>query len=114
MELITRGSNTTCHGMTVAMGHSLGDNASSGDGEDGDDDDDTENEPGQLSQYGEPSWVIGTITKMVQQHMDRFRQRQMKLDELTQQGLEESADYFHERDEKYSTSELRFLTVVNI
>jgi hypothetical protein len=51
---------------------------------------------------------------MVQQHMDRFRQRQMKLHELTQQGLEESADYFHERDEKYSTSELRFPAVVNI
>jgi len=49
---------------------------------------------------------------MVQQRMERFRQKQMKLDELTQPGWEDAADYFRERDEKYSTTELRVPAVV--
>jgi len=44
---------------------------------------------------------------MVQQHLERFRQKQMKLDELTQPGWEDTADYFRERDQKYGTSALR-------
>jgi hypothetical protein len=39
-----------------------------------------------LSEDDEPGWVMGTITKTVQQHMERFRQKQMKIDELTQTG----------------------------
>jgi len=35
--------------------------------------------------------------------MERFRQKQMKLDELTQPGLEETADYIREEDKKYGT-----------
>jgi hypothetical protein len=50
---------------------------------------------------------MGTITKTVQQCMERFRQKQVKLDEFTQQGWEDAADYFRERDEKYGTTELR-------
>jgi len=34
------------------------------------------------------------------------------FDELTQLGWEDAADYFHEQDEKYGTSELRVLAVV--
>jgi len=55
---------------------------------------------------------MGTITKTVQQHMERFRQKQMKLNELSQPGWEDAADYFRERDEKYGTSELRVPAVV--
>jgi len=44
--------------------------------------------------------------------MERFRQKQMKFDELTQPGWEDAADYFRERDEKCGTSELRVPAVV--
>jgi hypothetical protein len=72
--------------MLVAIGGSLSDLASSDDGEDGEEEDDEETEQGNLSEDDEHSWVMGTITKMVQQRMKRFRQKQMKLDELTQPG----------------------------
>jgi len=55
---------------------------------------------------------MGTITKTVQQRMESFRQKQMKLDELTQPGWEDAADYFRERDKKYGTAELRVPVVV--
>jgi len=48
----------------------------------------------------------------VQQRMQRFRQEQMKLDELTQPGWDDAADYIREIDKKYSTSELRVPAVV--
>jgi len=44
--------------------------------------------------------------------MERFRQKQMKLDKLTQLGWEDTAVYFCERDKKYGTSELRVPAVV--
>jgi len=44
--------------------------------------------------------------------MERFRQNQMKLDELTQPGWEDAADHFHERDKKYGRFELRVPAVV--
>jgi len=55
---------------------------------------------------------MGTITKRVQQRMERFRQTQMKLDELTQLGWEDAADHFRERDRKYSKSKLTVPAVV--
>jgi hypothetical protein len=55
---------------------------------------------------------MGTITKTVQQHLERFRQKQMKLDRLTPLGWEDVADYFRERDMKYGTSELRVPAIV--
>jgi len=44
----------------------------------------------------EPGWVMGTITKMVQQRMKSFQQKQMKFDQLTQPRWEDAADYFRE------------------
>ena len=58
--------------MLVAIGDGLSDLASSDDGEDGEDEDDDETEQGKLSEDNEPGWVMGTITTMVQQHMERF------------------------------------------
>jgi len=55
---------------------------------------------------------MGTITKTVQQRMERFGQKQMKLDELTQPGWDDAADYLSERDKKYGTTELRVPAVV--
>jgi hypothetical protein len=44
--------------------------------------------------------------------MEKFRENQMKLDELTLPGGEDAADYFLERDKKYRTSESLVLAVV--
>jgi len=98
--------------MLIAIGDSLSDLASSDDGEDGEDEDDEETEKGKMSEDDEPGWVMGTITETVQQCMERFRQKQMKFNELTQPGWEDAADYFCERDKKYGTSELGVPAVV--
>jgi len=98
--------------MLVAIGDILSDLSSSDDGEDGEEDDDEETGQGNLSEDDEPGWVMGTITKRVQQRTERFRQKQKKLDELTQPGWEDAADYFRERVKKYGTTELRIPAVV--
>jgi len=74
----------------------LSDFVSSDDEEDQDDDEDTEQ--GKLRDNDEPGWVMGTISKMVQQHIERSPQKQMKLDELTQPGWGDKPDYFCDRD----------------
>jgi len=61
--------------MMVAIGESWSELASSDDGEDGEDaedEDDEETDDGKLSEDDEPSWVLGLITKTVQQRMERF------------------------------------------
>jgi hypothetical protein len=58
--------------ILVAIGRSLSDLSSSDNAEDGEDAD-AETEEGKLSEDDEPGWVMGTITKTVQQHMERFR-----------------------------------------
>jgi len=98
--------------MLVAIGDSLSDLASSDDREDGEEEDDEETEQGNLSEDDKPGWVMGTITKTVQQRMERFRQKLMKPDELTQPGWEDAANYFRERGKKYGTTELRVPAVV--
>jgi len=109
--LTSREPKKTFEEMMAAIGDSLSDLSSSDDGEDGENEDE-ETEQGKLSEDDEPGWVMGTITKTVQQHMESFRQKQMKLDELTQLGWEDAADYFRERDKKYGTAELRVPVVV--
>jgi len=103
---------TTFEEMLVAVWDSLSDLASSDDGEDWEDEDDEETKQGNLSEDDEPGWVMGTITKTVQQRMERFRQTQMMLHELSQPGWEDAADYFRERDQKYGTTEMRVPAVV--
>jgi len=96
----------------VTIGDRLSDLASSNDEKDGEDEDDEDTELGKLSENDEPSWVSGTISKRVLHHMKRFRQKQMKLDELTQPGCGDAASNFRERDTKYGTTELRVPAVV--
>jgi len=105
---------TTFEEMLNAIVDSLIDLASSEDEEDGEDEDDDEEdtELGKLSEDDEPGWVIGTITKMVQHHMKRFGQMQMRLDELTQLEWGNAADYFRERVMKYRTTQLKVPAVV--
>ena len=95
MGLTPRGPEKSIEEMLVAIGDSQSDLATSHDGEDEEDNaDDTAQ--GKLSEDDEPGCVMGTITKTVQQRMESFRQKQMKLDELTQPGWEDAADYFRE------------------
>jgi hypothetical protein len=82
--LMNRETNKTFQEMMVAIQDSLSDLASSNDGEDGEDQDDEEAEQRQLSEGDEPGWLMGTITKMVQQCMERFRQKMIKFDKLSQ------------------------------
>jgi len=44
--------------------------------------------------------------------MERFRQKQMKLDEMTEPGCGDAADYIGERDKKSSTSKLKVPAVI--
>jgi len=105
---------TTCDEMSNAIGDSLSDLTSSEDDEDGHDEDDDEEdtELGNLSDDDEPGWVMGTIPKTVQHLMESFRQKQMRLDQLTQRGLGDAACYFRERDIKYGTTELNVQAVM--
>jgi len=112
MGLTPRDPTIVFHKMMSSFGDSLSDIASSNDGENGEVEDDEEREQGQLSKDDEPGWVMGTISKMVQQCMESFWQKQMKLNELPQPGWEVAANYFSQRDKMYSTSELRVLAVV--
>jgi len=92
--LTTTKPETTFQEMLSAIRDSLSDLASSEDEEDGEADNDDEEDPAgdKLSKDDEPGWVMGTISKTVQYRMERFRQKQMKLDELTQPGWGDAAD----------------------
>jgi len=78
----------------VAIGDSLSNIASSNDWEDGEDQDDEERKQGQLIEEDEPGWVMGTITKTVQQRMERLWQKQMNLYKLTQPGSEDAPEVY--------------------
>jgi len=93
--LPSREPKKTFEKMMAAIGDSLSDLASSVDEEDGEDENE-QTEQSKLSEDDEPGWVMGTITRTVRQRMQSFRRKQMKLDELTQPGWEDAADYFHE------------------
>ena len=105
--LTTREPEKTFEEMLNAIGDSLSDLASSydqGDAEDEEEDDDPEQ--GMMSEDDEPGWVTGTISKTVKRPMERFWQRRMKLDELTQPRWGVATDHFRERDTRYGTSGL--------
>jgi hypothetical protein len=84
--LTSREPEETFEEMLVAIRDCLSDLASDNDAEDGEDEDDEENKQFKLSEDDEPSWVMGTITKTVQQRMKRYWLKQMKLNELTPPG----------------------------
>jgi len=92
----------------------VGDLASSEDEEDGEDEDDDEEdkELGRLSEDDKPGWVIGTIPNMGQHRMESCRQHRMRHDELMQPVWGDAPDYFHARDMKYGTTELKVSAIV--
>jgi hypothetical protein len=55
---------------------------------------------------------MGTITKTVQQRMESFQQKQIKLDEFTQPKWRDAADYVHVQEMTYSTSAFRVPAVI--
>ena len=110
--LTSREPGQTFEEMLDAIRDSPSDLASLDHEEDEEDDEDTEQ--GKLSEDDEPGWVMGTISKTVQQRMDRFQQKRTKLDELTQPGWVDMADYFREREMKCGTIELKVPAVVKL
>jgi hypothetical protein len=69
--------------------------ASSDDEQDGDDEEDDVaiTELSKHSDDDEPGWVMGTISKAVQHYMDCIQPKHIKLDELTQPGWGDTANY---------------------
>jgi len=102
--------------MFNAAGDRLSDLASSDNQEDGQDEDydEEDTEPDKLSQDGKPGWVMGTISKMVQQHIDSVQQNQVRLDKLTPQWCRDAADYFCKRDMKYGMAAYNSPAVVEL
>jgi hypothetical protein len=89
----TKKPEITFEGTLYAIGESLSDVECADDEEDeeveGDDEADTAH--GKLSEDDESGWVMSTITKTVQHHMESFRQKQMGLDKLMQPGWGDTA-----------------------
>ena len=100
--------------MMIAIGDSLSDLASSDDDNAGDVEVNEDTELGNLREDDEHGWVMGTISKMVQQHTEWFRQKQMKFNTMTQLGLGDAADYFCESEKEYSSTELRVPAVIQL
>jgi len=109
----TRKPEKRCEEMFNAIGDSISNLASPEDEEDGEDEEDDEDtELGKLSEFKEPGWVMGTISKMVQHRKESFRQKQMRLDELTQPRWGDVADNLCERYMKYGTAKLMVAAVM--
>jgi hypothetical protein len=94
MSTATGKSETTFEEILNAIGDSLSDHASSEDEKDEEDeeDDEVDTELSKLSDDDEPGRVMGTLSKTVQHRMESFRNRQMRLDELTQPGWGDAAN----------------------
>jgi len=114
MGATTRKPETVFEEMLNSIGDSLSDLASSEEEQDREDVeyDEEDTELGKLSDDDEPGWARGTISNTVQHRLESFRQQQMKLEELTQTGWGDAANYFRERDMKYGTTDLRVPAVV--
>ena len=86
--LTTRKHENAFEEIMNAVGDSISDLASSDNEENGEDeaDDKEDTELGKLSEDDKPSWVMGAISKTVQQHMESIWQKQRKLSKLMQKG----------------------------
>ena len=112
--LTTTKRETTFEEMLNAIEDSLSDHSSSDDREDGEDEDDDQDDPagGKFREHDETGWVMGTISTLVQYRRERFRQKQMKLNQLMQPGWGDATDYLRDRDKKYGTTELKVPAVI--
>jgi len=96
----------------VAIRDNLNNLASSDYGADEEDEYDEETAKVKLSEDTEPSWVIGQITKPVQQRMRRLRLEQIKLNELKEPGSEYTVNHICENDKMYVTHQMRELALI--
>lgn len=96
------------------VGNSLSNHARSDDSEKGEDEDDDEeySEPDKLFKDEIPGSVMIKISNTVQHPTQRFRQKQMMLEELIQPVLGDSANKCHKRVMKYGTAKLIVVAVV--
>jgi len=114
MGTTTRQPETMFKEMLNAIGDRLSDLACPDNEQYGEDaeDDEEHTELRKLSDDDDPGWVMGTIFKTVQHRMDCFRQKHMTVDELTQSGWGDIANYFRVRDMMYGTAKVKVLAVV--
>jgi hypothetical protein len=112
-RLTTRESEKSLQEMMIAIGDSLSNLTGSDDEPDGGDDDNSDSECGKLGEDDTPSWVVDTISKTVQQCMERLWQKSKQLDKITQVGSSDTANYIGERDSRYSNTDLTSLAVVH-
>ena len=112
--LMTTKPGTTFEEMLNPIGDSLSHLASSNNGEDGEDKDDDEEDPAgdKLSEDDKLGWVMGTISGTVQYRMECFRHKQMMLNEMTQLGWGDAANYFRARGKKHGPTELNVPAVI--
>jgi hypothetical protein len=81
--LMKRDPEQTFETLMVPLGEILSDRGSSDYGEYGEDEEVEATEQGKMSKDDEPGWVMGTITRKIQQRTNRFQQKQTNIDELT-------------------------------
>jgi len=98
----------------IAIRDSLSDLACSNNVDDGEDEKNQDTELGKLSEDDEAGYVVGTISKTVQQRMEWFRLKKMKLDGFTQQGGGDAANNFCEGDRNDGTTDLKVPAVAKL
>jgi hypothetical protein len=102
-ELTTREPERTFHNMLNVIGDSLRDLASFDDKEDVEAaEGDNRTVQGMLIDDDEAVWVMGTMLHTARCCMERFWQMQTMHGILSPPGLRDMADYFRNRDKKYT------------
>jgi len=116
LGLTARKPERTFEVMLNAIGDSPNDLAISINGEDVEvtDNDEDDSELYRMSDDDQPRWVMGTITKSVLHWMESFQQKQMRIDQLTQPGWGDAADYFRVSDMLHGKAELIIPAVVKL
>jgi len=110
----TRKPDKTFQAMLNAIRDSLSNLSNSDDHEDGEDEQDNEAdiELGNLIEDNEHGFEMGAFARTGVHWIESIWQTPITLDEPTQSGCWDLADYFRERDEKNGRSELIVLAVV--
>jgi len=100
--------------MLNGIGDSQGNLESSDNEEDGEDEIDDEEHPelGKLSENDDPSWVMGTNSKKVQQHKEGFRQKWIMFDYVMQPGSSNAAVCISDSGKTYWMAKLKVPVVV--
>lgn len=112
MWLTTSKARNSCLDILVGIRDYLSDYGSSIDDEDGEDEDNEEKKLCKLSEGVQPGCVLGSLSDMVPQHLERIQHKQMRLERLPQLLWGNAADIFHDRDNKQRRAWMRVPAVV--